>query len=72
MTDVWYVVVAVTGEAKIVDYPEVKAVAEKLNATPAQVLIAWGAYRGYSVIPKSVNKGHHPSCSFTIGTRPAN
>ena len=28
----------------------------KLNATPAQVLIAWGVYRGYSVIPKSVQE----------------
>jgi len=45
-----------TGETKIVDYPEVKEVADKLGATPAQVLVAWGAYRGYSVIPKSVNK----------------
>ena len=31
-------------------------VAKKLNATPAQVLVAWGAYRGYSVIPKSVQE----------------
>ncbi|KAI0314586.1 Aldo keto reductase [Amylostereum chailletii] len=44
------------GETKIVDYPEVKEVADHLNATPAQVLVAWGVYRGYSVIPKSVNK----------------
>ncbi|KAG2158597.1 NADP-dependent oxidoreductase domain-containing protein [Suillus bovinus] len=35
----------------------VKEVAEKLGATPAQVLIAWGVYRGYSVIPKSVQEG---------------
>ena len=48
------------GETKIVDYPEVKEVADKLGATPAQVLIAWGVYRGYSVIPKSVNKGSYP------------
>ncbi|KAG1758690.1 hypothetical protein EDD22DRAFT_909591 [Suillus occidentalis] len=34
----------------------VKEVAEKLGATPAQVLVAWGVYRGYSVIPKSVQK----------------
>lgn len=34
----------------------VKEVAKKLGATEAQVLIAWGAYRGYSVIPKSVNE----------------
>ena len=47
----------VTGQTKIVDYPEVKEVADKLGATPAQVLVAWGAYRGYSVIPKSVQEG---------------
>ncbi|KAI0785731.1 Aldo/keto reductase [Abortiporus biennis] len=44
------------GETKIVDYPEVKEVAEKLGATPAQVLIAWGVHRGQSVIPKSVQE----------------
>lgn len=42
------------GEQKIVDYPEVKEVAKKLLADPAQVLIAWGARGGISVIPKSV------------------
>jgi hypothetical protein len=31
-------------------------IAAKLDATPAQVLIAWGIYRGYSVIPKSVQE----------------
>ncbi|TFY74963.1 hypothetical protein EWM64_g9049 [Hericium alpestre] len=41
---------------RVIDYPDVKEVAEKLKATPAQVLIAWGAHRGYSVIPKSVHK----------------
>jgi len=34
----------------------VQQVAEKLNANPAQVLIAWCAHRGYSVIPKSVQE----------------
>ena len=42
---------------KLVDYPEVKEVAERIGATTAQVLIAWGVLRGYSVIPKSVQKG---------------
>ncbi|KZV68491.1 Aldo/keto reductase [Peniophora sp. CONT] len=45
-----------TGEKKIVEYPEVQEVADKLGATAGQVLVAWGAHRGYSVIPKSVNK----------------
>ncbi|KAI9465376.1 Aldo/keto reductase [Lactarius psammicola] len=44
------------GKTKLVDYPEVKEVADRLGATTAQVLVAWGAYRGYSVIPKSVQK----------------
>lgn len=43
-----------SGKTKIVDYPQVSEVAKKLNADPAQVLIAWGVKRGYSVIPKSV------------------
>ena len=29
-------------------------IAKELGATPAQVLVAWGVHRGYSVIPKSV------------------
>jgi len=40
----------------------VKEVAEKLGATPAQVLVAWGTYRGYSVIPKSVQESQYNSC----------
>ncbi|SNX85738.1 related to GCY1 - galactose-induced protein of aldo/keto reductase family [Melanopsichium pennsylvanicum] len=43
-----------SGKTKIVDYPQVKEVADKYKADPAQVLIAWGVKRGYSVIPKSV------------------
>ncbi|PWY96924.1 hypothetical protein BCV70DRAFT_228886 [Testicularia cyperi] len=45
-----------SGKTKIVDYPQVQDVAKKLNADPAQVLIAWGVKRGYSVIPKSVTE----------------
>ncbi|KAH8994550.1 Aldo/keto reductase, partial [Lactarius akahatsu] len=44
------------GKTKLVDYPEVKEVADRLGATTAQVLVAWGVYRGYSVIPKSVQR----------------
>ncbi|KAI8369124.1 NADP-dependent oxidoreductase domain-containing protein [Choanephora cucurbitarum] len=32
----------------------VAKIAEKNNVSPAQILISWGAKRGYSVIPKSV------------------
>jgi len=46
----------VLGKPRLTEFPEVVKIAKKLNATPAQVLIAWGVYRGYSVIPKSVQK----------------
>ncbi|KAI0343599.1 Aldo/keto reductase [Trametopsis cervina] len=44
----------ITGKQKLVEYPAVKEIADRLGATPAQVLVAWGAYDGTSVIPKSV------------------
>ena len=44
------------GKPKLTDHVKVKEVANKLGVTPAQVLIAWGVYRGYSVIPKSVQE----------------
>ena len=47
----------VAGHKKLTEYPEVLELAQKYNATPAQVLIAWGVKRGYSVIPKSVTPG---------------
>ncbi|KAJ7283229.1 NADP-dependent oxidoreductase domain-containing protein [Mycena rebaudengoi] len=44
------------GIKKLTDEPVVEEIAKRLNATPAQVLVAWGVYRGYSVIPKSVQE----------------
>jgi len=44
------------GRENLTAAPEVKSIAQKLGATPAQVLIAWGVKRGYSVIPKSVQE----------------
>ncbi|KAF9463537.1 NADP-dependent oxidoreductase domain-containing protein [Collybia nuda] len=44
------------GKPKLTDHPVVEEVAKRLGATTAQVLVAWGAYRGYSVIPKSVQE----------------
>lgn len=41
----------------LTENPVVKSIAESLGATPAQVLVAWGVHRGYSVIPKSVQEG---------------
>ncbi|KAL4402280.1 alditol:NADP+ 1-oxidoreductase [Malassezia pachydermatis] len=42
------------GEKKLVEYDAVVKAARDRNVDPAQVLIAWGVKRGYSVIPKSV------------------
>lgn len=44
------------GKPKLTEHEVVKDIATKLGATPAQVLVAWGARRGQSVIPKSVQK----------------
>src|SRR5882757_292384 len=44
------------GRPKLIDDPTVQAVANRLGVTPAQVLLAWGVHRGYSVIPGSTNK----------------
>ncbi|RXW24957.1 hypothetical protein EST38_g865 [Candolleomyces aberdarensis] len=44
------------GKPKLTEHKVVQEVADKLGATTAQVLVAWGAYRGYSVIPKSVQE----------------
>lgn len=44
----------VVGKPKLTEHPIVEEIAKKLGATTAQVLVAWGVYRGYSVIPKSV------------------
>ena len=49
-------IMIVAGKPKLTDHKVVIEVAEKLGVTPAQVLIAWGAHRGYSVIPKSVQE----------------
>ncbi|KAJ7125394.1 Aldo/keto reductase [Mycena epipterygia] len=44
------------GLKKLTEEPVVEEIAAKLGATPAQVLVAWGVYRGYAVIPKSVQE----------------
>nr|XP_031861147.1 uncharacterized protein CI109_003508 [Kwoniella shandongensis]KAA5528219.1 hypothetical protein CI109_003508 [Kwoniella shandongensis] len=43
-----------TGKPRIIDNPEIKAIAQRLNKEPAQVLINWAAHQGFAVIPKSV------------------
>jgi L-glyceraldehyde reductase len=44
----------ITGKARVLDSPTVKAIAQRNGVEPAQVLIAWGAKNGFAVIPKSV------------------
>ncbi|KAJ7647898.1 NADP-dependent oxidoreductase domain-containing protein [Roridomyces roridus] len=44
------------GVKKLTEEPVVEQIASKLGATTAQVLIAWGAFRGQTVIPKSVQE----------------
>lgn len=44
------------GKPKVTDDPKIKAIAEKKGVTEAQVLIAWAAQKGYSVIPKSTQE----------------
>ena len=44
----------ITGKPRIVDSAEIAEIASKSKKDPAQVLIAWIAKKGFSVIPKSV------------------
>lgn len=44
------------GRPLLIENKTIKEVAKKLGATEAQVLVAWGVYRGYTVIPKSVKE----------------
>ncbi|KAJ7076867.1 NADP-dependent oxidoreductase domain-containing protein [Mycena belliarum] len=37
--------------------PTIKALAEKLNSTPAQIVLSWAVQRGTAPIPKSEDKG---------------
>lgn len=48
----------VVGLPKLTEHAVVQEIAAKHgpNTTTAQILIAWGAYRGFSVIPKSVQE----------------
>jgi len=44
------------GQPNLTEHPIVKGISQRLGATEAQVLVAWGVNRGYSVIPKSVQE----------------
>ncbi|KPM49132.1 aldo/keto reductase [Jiulongibacter sediminis] len=42
-------------EPRLFDNETIKKIAEEVDASPAQVMLAWAVNRGTSVIPKSVN-----------------
>ncbi|KAF8885992.1 NADP-dependent oxidoreductase domain-containing protein [Infundibulicybe gibba] len=42
------------GRPNLTNHSKITSLAEAKNCTPAQILIAWSAQRGYSVIPKSI------------------
>ncbi|KAI4607006.1 mitochondrial glycerol dehydrogenase Gld1 [Alternaria novae-zelandiae] len=42
------------GEPLLVQHPTIKEIATRINASPAQVILAWAQVGGHSVIPKSV------------------
>lgn len=44
-----------SGEPDLLAHPVIGDLAKQLDASPAQVLLAWAIHRGTSVIPKSVN-----------------
>ena len=49
---------AALGHSDVVAIEEdiVVEIAQRLNVTPAQVVLRWGVQRGCAVIPKSVNE----------------
>jgi diketogulonate reductase-like aldo/keto reductase len=59
-----------TGKPKIVDHPRIKAIADRLGKTPAQVCYAWGLHQGFCVLSKSVTPSRiKVSPSFTSFAR---
>ncbi|MDX1630830.1 MAG: aldo/keto reductase [Thermoanaerobaculia bacterium] len=45
-------------EPLLLEDPTIQEIAERLDAEPAQVLLAWALHRDTAVIPKSVNPDH--------------
>ncbi len=46
-----------SNEPKMLELEAIKILANKHNATPAQILLSWHVHRGNTVIPKSTNSG---------------
>jgi L-glyceraldehyde reductase len=42
------------GEPLLFEHEKIKEIADRIGATPAQVILAWSQVGGHSVIPKSV------------------
>uniref|UniRef100_A0A7E4V2G1 Aldo_ket_red domain-containing protein n=1 Tax=Panagrellus redivivus TaxID=6233 RepID=A0A7E4V2G1_PANRE len=47
-----------TDNCNLLDDPKVLALAQSKNATPAQILLAWGTSQNFYVIPKTTNPTH--------------
>ena len=47
-----------SGSSVLLEDETIRKIAEKNNATPAQVLLAWNMARGIAVIPKAVEEKH--------------
>ena len=43
---------------EVLENPVIQEIAERIKATPAQVVLAWQMQRGVAVIPKSVHEAH--------------
>jgi 2,5-diketo-D-gluconate reductase B len=55
------------GYGKVLGDPVISAIAERHNATPAQVALAWAMQLGYSVIPSSTRRGNLASNLLATG-----
>lgn len=45
------------GKHKFADDRDIQAIAQRLQVTPAQVILSWGVQRGTAVVPKSQHEG---------------